>query len=156
MIDWYILACENCGLIQLWVKSDHVRPNTPQTFIKRATENVAENNEGLYFTELFQGQRGIPQFTGQHTRYRQSRSYCTIKSWENRNRLFWCRLCGKHNVFNMVYNPKKRRGKHLTGPALLDLSWINFQGFACMCSCVNLLNQTPKITLSRTQSTTKH
>lgn len=34
--------------------------------------DVAGNNGCLYFTLLFQGQRDIPQFTGQHTSYPQS------------------------------------------------------------------------------------
>ncbi len=47
-------------------------PNTFQTFIKQVTIVAAENNGCLYFTQLFQGQRDIPQFTGQHTSYPQS------------------------------------------------------------------------------------
>lgn len=35
--------------------------------------NVPQNNDCLYFTVLFQGQRDIPQFTGQHTSYPHSR-----------------------------------------------------------------------------------
>ncbi len=34
--------------------------------------DVAKNNGCLYFPLLFQGQRDIPQFTGQHTSYPQS------------------------------------------------------------------------------------
>lgn len=48
-------------------------PNTFQAFIKQATVDVAENNDCLYFTVLIQGQRDIPQFTGQNTQCPQSR-----------------------------------------------------------------------------------